>query len=74
MKDFITYDHPNANGRTPEKGELEYGLKFTLEDGSVLNVKMGEEGWNSLTDMMMDMLADTPSYDDGSLKEGKGEE
>ena len=70
-KVVLTQDHPGANGRTPQSGDREYSMTFTLEDGSVLTVKMGEPGWQIITNMMVDMLAESPSYDDGSVPSSK---
>lgn len=64
---FKTYDHPEAAGRSPQKGEAEYPLTFGLDDGSQLIVRMGESGFQNVTNLLMMMLANVPSSDDGSL-------
>jgi hypothetical protein len=65
---LLTSDHPAARGRKPQPGESEYQLSFTLEDGSIMSVAMGKRGFDTVTDLLMDMLIDAPSHDDGSLK------
>jgi hypothetical protein len=64
---YTTYDHPEANGRSPVPGEQEYQIKHTLEDGTLLTLRMGRLGWETLTNLMIDMLSEAPSHDDGSL-------
>ena len=65
---LLTSDHPAARGRKPQPGESEYQLSFTLEDGSIMTVAMGKRGFDTVTDLLMDMLIEAPSHDDGSLK------
>ena len=67
MKSYRTEDHPQANGRKPQVGDTEYVIRFTLECGEVLCIKLGKEAWECHTQMVMDMLTETPSYSDGSL-------
>lgn len=43
-KTYRTRCHPEANGRVPVKGEYEWDFTFTLENGSLLIIKMGREG------------------------------
>jgi hypothetical protein len=64
---LTTYDHPEANGRTRQPGEREYFCLFTLEDGSLVTVRMGEPGWEEVTNSIIDILSEAPSNDDGSL-------
>lgn len=59
-------DHPEANGITPLAGETEYGLRFPLDDGRELVLRIGEKGFQSLTNLLMDMLSNAPSHNDGS--------
>ena len=61
---FKTYDHPEANGRKAVIGEQEHTLKFPLDDKRMLTIRMGRIGFESLTDMLMKMLADAPSEND----------
>lgn len=65
---FKTKDHPAAGGRKPFVGEKAYTQSFTLDDGRVLQIEMGQEGFDTTSQLLLDMLAKTPSYDDGSLK------
>lgn len=68
---FRTEDHPMANGRKPQIGDKCYTMRFPIEDGRELVVETGQGGFDSLSQMMLDMLAGTPSYSDGSTNEGK---
>ncbi len=68
QKSVKTFDHPEAGGKTAQKGDVEYCLSFTLEDDSVLTVRMGQKGFDTSTQIMLDMLSGHPPYDDGSLK------
>lgn len=65
--EFRTKDHPEANGRTPQSGDQENRLVFPLEDGRFLSVRMGREGFERVSQFILDILADTPSYGDGSV-------
>lgn len=64
---FRCADHPEANGRTPKHGEQSYELVFPLETGQVLQIKFGQKGFDTVSQIMLDMMAETPSYGDGSL-------
>lgn len=69
MKEEITFrteDHPEANGRKPVAGDKGYTMRFPLEDGRELVVETGQKGFDNLSQIMLDMLANTPSYNDGS--------
>ena len=65
---FRTKDHPEANGRKPIAGEQSYSLAFPLENGETLIVDMGQQGYEIIGQFMLDMMAETPSYSDGSVK------
>lgn len=63
-----THDHPEAGGRQPLPGEVEYPLTFTLDTGETLTVRMGQRGFDTVTDLLVDMLSNaSPHDDDGSL-------
>lgn len=64
---FKTRDHPEANGRKPQNGETEYIMKFMLEDGRILGVRMGQAGFEIQSQLLLDMLSERPSYSDGSM-------
>jgi hypothetical protein len=49
---FLTYDHPEANNRTAEEGELEFSLYFPLENGRMLCIRMGKLGFAHLVDVV----------------------
>lgn len=50
---FRTKDHPEANGRKPEIGDLFWDFKFTLEDGSTLVIQLGKESHESFKALIM---------------------
>jgi hypothetical protein len=62
--------HPQANGRTPQPGDVSYTFRFPTEDERELVVEVGEKGFDAVSQMVLDMLAGTPSYDDGSTNAG----
>lgn len=64
---FRTKDHPEANGRQPQSGDQEYCLVFPIEDGRFLSVKMGREGFEHISQFILDAMANTPSYGDDSV-------
>lgn len=68
---FRTLDHPEANGRKPLVGETQYPLRFPLEDGRELVLNIGEKGFQILTNLLIDMLSNAASYNDGSTNERK---
>lgn len=55
---YLTKDHPEANGRKPEKGETQYTLFFPLEDGGTLYVKMGQVSYNYFASFIGQMFVD----------------
>lgn len=55
---FFTRDHPQANGRQPEPGEVGIRLYFPLEDGGRLDVMIGEEGLRNLINVLAQYQAD----------------
>lgn len=55
-----TPDHPEANGRRARPGEREYEMSFPLEDGRVLILKYGQKGFDSISQVILDMLAESP--------------
>lgn len=63
---FLTDDHPEANGRKPQSGEVEYIMRFPLEDGRELVIRAGQKTFDVHTDLMIDMLSRRPSHSDGS--------
>lgn len=60
---FRTKDHPEAEGRQPNCGDVDYPLTFPLEWGRTLVVRLGQSGFDSLCELIDRMRAD--------LKEGK---
>ncbi len=59
--------HPEANGRKPRPPDQAYMVHFPLENGETLTVEMGQDGFDTLTNLLMDMLTNAPEHDDGSL-------
>ena len=64
---FRTRCHPEANGRKPRAGETQWALILPLESGEILQIKMGKEGFETISQFFLDMMAETASYGDGSL-------
>lgn len=62
-----TLDHPEANGRKPQPGETEYAFTFRAENNEIVILRMGSQAWEIHSQHVLDMLAETPSYNDGSL-------
>ena len=58
---FRTWDHAKL-----KIGEQEYILTFTDKDGNQMAVCFGQPGFEALSQMVLDMLAGTPSYSDNS--------
>lgn len=65
--------HPAANGRIPQSGDQAWSLVFPLEGGDSLCVHMGREGFEKVSQFMIDMMTDTPSYGDDSVDWNKME-
>lgn len=40
---------------------------FPLENGDTLFIRMGKEGFERISQFMLNMIADTPSYGDDSV-------
>lgn len=59
--------HPEANGRKPQSGESAWTIALPLETGETLFIHMGKEGFERVSQFMLDMMADTPSYGDDSV-------
>lgn len=55
---FLSEDHPEANGRTPQFGEVEYGFRWTLEDGRILCMRMGEAAYKGFAQFIREMAVD----------------
>jgi hypothetical protein len=64
----LTSCHPEANGRKPRPGEVEYTQQFPMENGEILTVRMGQAGFDNVTNLLMDMLSGAKPYDDGSTR------
>lgn len=65
--EFKTLDHPEANGRKALPGETEYPMTFTSDKDERIIIRMGRRGFETVTNLLVDMLANMPSHDDGSL-------
>lgn len=55
---FTTQCHPEANGRQPEIGDTQWLPTFTLEDGRVLQIRMGRQGYEAFRKIFLQMDAD----------------
>lgn len=69
--EFKTPDHPEANGRKAVIGETEYPVTFTSDKDEQIIIRMGQRGFDIFTSLMIDMLANMPNHDDGSLDKKK---
>ena len=58
MRVFRCKDHPEANGRKPQFGDIAYFVDFPLEDGDTLRVLCGEESFSRFSDMIGRLLID----------------
>lgn len=61
---FRAKHHPAANGRQPQAGDALYICSFPLEDGRVLVIEMGQQDFDTSTNLLMDMLTKAPSHTD----------
>lgn len=50
---FISHDHPSAKGRGLQSGDFEWKATFTLDDGRILTVRMGEPGFCAFEEMFL---------------------
>lgn len=51
---IITTDcHPEANGRQPDPGDQGWKFNATLDDGAILELRMGRKGRDALLAMLM---------------------
>jgi hypothetical protein len=57
-REFRTKDHPQANGKKAQYGDVEYRLTFPLEDGTDLFVVCGKEGMRNLRNVVLAELCD----------------
>lgn len=46
-----------------------YSCRFPLEDGRELVIEMGQQGFDTTTNLLMDMLTKAPSHDDKSTNQ-----
>lgn len=51
-------DDPEANGRTPQRGEQRFAFTFPLEDGSSLRLYIGKETMNHFETFIAQMMVD----------------
>lgn len=56
--EFRCKDDPEANGRTPQKGEQRFTLIFPLENGDELRLQMGRESMNYFESFLAQMMID----------------
>lgn len=55
---FHTKDSPEANGRIPQKGDVQHEVWFILDTGERLNVFMGQPGWDAFKRVIREMAVD----------------
>jgi hypothetical protein len=51
--EFLTNDHPEANGRQPQFGDVAWTIRLPLETGEDLIVHMGKKGRDTLFGMLI---------------------
>ena len=56
--EFKCKDDPEANGRTPQRGEQRFTLIFPLENGDDLKVYAGRETMNHFESFIAQMMVD----------------
>jgi hypothetical protein len=56
---YVCKDDPEANGRTPQFGDVRYVLMFPLEDGRTLSVYMGQDGLNHIKEIVNQAHSET---------------
>lgn len=45
---FKTRGHPEANGRIPQPGDVEWKIRLPLEDGTTLEILLGRDDFEHL--------------------------
>jgi hypothetical protein len=60
MYQFKTSDHPEANGREAQAGEISFHLNFNCEEFCRLTVKCGRQGMIDHAAMVLLMLENCP--------------
>lgn len=58
MVEYKCKDDPEAQGRTPLKGEQRFTLIFPLENGDELKLHMGKESMNHFETFIAQMMVD----------------
>lgn len=53
-----TKDHPLANGRKAEIGDVEWTLKFPMEDGTTLHLKVGKDTYTYFRHFLLCEITD----------------
>ena len=51
--EYRTKDHPQANGRKAQPGEQQWIIRFPIEDGTELVVRMGKQGRDTFYGMLI---------------------
>lgn len=64
-----TKGSPNANGRTPQSGDVVWSETFMLDDGRVVRIQMSEKEWFdrriiALKDILADLEGPLPKATD----------
>jgi hypothetical protein len=55
---FKTPDHPAALGTRPSHGDVSFTLNFPTDDGGIVFISMGEDGFRKHFRMVQDAMAD----------------
>lgn len=57
--EYLTRDHPEADGRKPKDGEHAWTLTLPLECGETLTLRIGEQGREAILNCLMRDLLTT---------------
>lgn len=52
-------DHPEANGKAPNRGDIGYAISIPLDDGRVLYLYLGQQGFTAFREILAAMDKDT---------------
>lgn len=69
---YVTQDHPAAKGRTPLPGEQAWTFRFTLADGTSLEVAVGRVGRDAFVKMLAEEAVDDAIEGAGGALPGDG--
>ena len=71
MIEFAITHHPEADGKDPQDGDLEFEINFKLEEEATLYVDLGLEDVLVIHDLLSQAVADTISDHPDKVAEAK---